>query len=100
MPGYIKAALHKYQRPAPVRQEHAPHTWNPPIYGAKMQFADDKTSSPVLSDKYINKLQQLTGTLFFYARVVDPTLIMPCNVLASEQSNAIEVTATIVQKQK
>jgi hypothetical protein len=35
MPGYIKAALHKYQNIAPARPEHAPHTWNPPIYGAK-----------------------------------------------------------------
>jgi hypothetical protein len=26
MPGYIKAALHKYQHPAPARPEHAPHT--------------------------------------------------------------------------
>jgi hypothetical protein len=25
MPGYIKAALHKYQHPAPARPEHAPH---------------------------------------------------------------------------
>jgi hypothetical protein len=32
MPGYIKAALHKYQHPAPARPEHSPHTWNPPIY--------------------------------------------------------------------
>jgi hypothetical protein len=31
MHGYIKAALHKYQRPAPERPEHSPHTWNPPI---------------------------------------------------------------------
>jgi endonuclease I len=31
MPGYIKAALHKYQHPAPARPEYAPHTWNPPI---------------------------------------------------------------------
>jgi hypothetical protein len=26
MPGYIKAALHKYQHPAPSRPEHSPHT--------------------------------------------------------------------------
>jgi hypothetical protein len=54
---------------------------------------NDKTSSPALSDKEPNKLQQLTGTLLYYARAVDPTLIMPINVLASEQSNATEVTA-------
>jgi hypothetical protein len=63
MAGYIKAALHKYQHPAPALPEHAPHTWNPPIYGAKTQFVTEPTSSPALSDKEINKLQQLTGTL-------------------------------------
>jgi hypothetical protein len=98
MPGYIKAALHKYQHPAPSRPEHAPHTWNPPIYGAKTQFVTEPTSSPALSDKEINKLQQLTGPLLYYARAVDPTLIMSINVLASEQSNATNVTADRVIK--
>jgi hypothetical protein len=98
MPGYIKAALHKYQHAALARPEHAPHTWNPPIYGAKTQFVKDETISPALSDKDVNKLQQLTGTLFYYARAVDPTLIMPINVLASEQSQATEVTADKVIK--
>jgi hypothetical protein len=98
MPGYIKAALNKYQHAAPARPEHAPHTWNPPIYGAKTQYVEDKTISPALFDKDVNKLQQLTGTLLNYARAVDPTLIMPINVLASEQSKSTEVTAEKVIK--
>jgi hypothetical protein len=98
MPGYIKAALHKYQHPAPARPEHAPHTWNPPSYGDKMQFVSEPTPSPAISDKDVNKLQQLTGTLIYYARAVDPTLIMPINVLASEQPNATEVTADKIIK--
>jgi hypothetical protein len=57
-----------------------------------------KTSSPALSDKDVNKLQQLTGTLLYYARAVDPALIMPINVLASEKSKATEVTANKVIK--
>jgi hypothetical protein len=65
MPGYIKAALHKYQHAATSRPEHVPHMCSPPIYGAKTQFGNDKTSSPALSDKDINKLQQLTGTLLY-----------------------------------
>jgi hypothetical protein len=93
MPGYIKAALHKYQHAAPTRPEHAPHTWNPPIYGAKTQYVEDETTSPALYNKDEHKLQQLTGTLLYYARAVDPTLIMPINVLASEQSRATSVTA-------
>jgi hypothetical protein len=58
----------------------------------------DPTPIPAISDKYVNTLQQLTGTLLYYARAVDPTLIMPINVLASEQSNATEVTADKVIK--
>jgi hypothetical protein len=98
MPGYIKAALHKYQHPAPARPEHAPYTWNPPIYGAKTQFASDPKPSPAISEKDVNKLQQLTGTLLYYARAVDPTLFMPINILASEWSNSTEVTADNVIK--
>jgi hypothetical protein len=93
MPGYIKAALHKYQDAAPTRPEHAPHTWNPPVYGAKTQYVEDENNSPALSAKDVNKLQQLTGTLLYYARAVDPTLIMPINVLASEQTKATSDTA-------
>jgi hypothetical protein len=101
MPGYIKAALHKYQHPDPARPEHAPHTWNPPIYGAKTQFVNDETTSPPFPKKMstnYNNLQQLTGMLLYYARAVDTTLIMPINVLASEQSNVTEVTAYKVIK--
>jgi hypothetical protein len=98
MPGYIKAALHKYQHPAPARPEHSPHTWNPPIYGANTQFVSETQPSPAFSDKDINKLQQLTGTLLYYARAFDQTLIMPINALASEQSNATEVKSDKVLK--
>jgi hypothetical protein len=98
MPGYIKAALHKYQHAAPACPEHAPHTWNPPVYGAKTQYVEDETTSPTLSTKDINKLQQLTGTLLYYARAVDPTLTMPINVLASEQSRATADTTDKVIK--
>jgi hypothetical protein len=63
-----------------------------------MQFVSDTKPSPVLSDKDINNLQQLTGKLLYYASAVDPTLIMPINVLASEQSNATEETADKVIK--
>jgi hypothetical protein len=59
---------------------------------------EDETTIPSLSDKDVNKLQQLTGTLLYYARAVDPTLIMPINVLASEQSKATSVTAEKVIK--
>jgi hypothetical protein len=51
MPGYIKAELHKYKHAAPTRPEHAPHTWNPPVYCAKTQYVENETTSPALSAK-------------------------------------------------
>jgi hypothetical protein len=59
---------------------------------------ENETTSPALSAKDVNKLQQLTGTLLYYARAVDPTLIMPINVIASEQSKATADTADKVIK--
>jgi hypothetical protein len=98
MPGYINAALHKYRHAAPTRPEHAQHTWNTPVYGAKTQYVENETTSPALSTKDVNKVQQLTGTLLYYARDVDPTLIMPINVLSSEQSKDTSDTADKVIK--
>jgi hypothetical protein len=58
----------------------------------------ETTTSTALSGKEINKLQQLTCTLLYYARAVDPTLIIPVNVLDSEQSAAANITADKVIK--
>jgi hypothetical protein len=66
---------------------------NLPVYGAKTQYVRDREYSPAWSPKDVNRLQQLGGTLQYYARAVDPTLIMPVNVLASEQTRATADTA-------
>jgi hypothetical protein len=52
MLGYIKAALHKIQHPTPTRPANAPHTWNPPVYGAKTQYIEVQEDIPLLPQKY------------------------------------------------
>jgi hypothetical protein len=37
--GYIEAALHKFQHPPPDKIQDAPHDWNKPVYGSKIQYA-------------------------------------------------------------
>jgi hypothetical protein len=98
MPRYIKEALHKYQHPAPTYPEHALHQWNPPVYGTKTQYVEDTKDSPALSPKDVTRLQQLGGTLLYYARTVDSMLIMPVNVLASEQTRVTAATADKIIK--
>jgi hypothetical protein len=82
-PGYIKAVLHKFQHPVPACPEHAPHVWNPPIFGAKTQFIEEPEDSPSLPPKDATRVQHLGGMLLYYARSVYPILVMPVNVLAS-----------------
>jgi hypothetical protein len=65
------------------------------VYGAKAQFIEVQEDSPILPQKDVTLIQQLAGKLLYYARAVDPTLIMPVNVLASEQ---IKSTITTVEK--
>jgi hypothetical protein len=98
MPGHIRAALRKYQHPEPTRPEHAPHQWNPPVYGANTQYVEDTQESPALSPTILTRLQQLGGTILYYGRAVDLTLIMPVNVLASEQTISIAATADKIIK--
>jgi hypothetical protein len=98
MTRYIKAALHTYQHPAPTLTEDAPHQWNAPVYGAKAQYVEDTQDRPALSPKDVTSLQQLGGTLLYNARAVYPPLIMPVNVLASEQTRATAATADKIIK--
>jgi hypothetical protein len=98
MPGYIKSTLHKYQHPAHAHAEHAPHKWNPPVYGAKTQYIEELEDSPSLSQKDVNCIQQLGGKFLHYARAVEPTFIMRVNVLASEQTRTTSDTTEKIIK--
>jgi hypothetical protein len=66
---------------------------NPPVYGANTQYIEEAEDSPPLSPKEVNRLQQLGGTLLYYARAVDPNFIMTVNVLASEKTRSTSETA-------
>jgi hypothetical protein len=93
MPGYIKAALHKLQHPTPTRPGNAPHTWSLPVYGAKTQYIEEQKESPLFPQKDVTHIQQLTGMILYYVMAVDPTLILPVNVLVSEHNKATAATA-------
>ena len=44
MPGYVEQALEQFQHLKPKSIQHAPHQWNRPIYGQRIQYVKpDKT---------------------------------------------------------
>jgi hypothetical protein len=93
MPGYIPAALHKFQHPEPLRPQHSPHHWDRPNYGVPTQMTPPADESTPLPPNGIQRLQQIIGTLLYYARAVDPTLLVALGTLGSAQSKGTEATA-------
>jgi hypothetical protein len=75
MPGYIDRALQRFAHCAPTKPEHAPHVWQKPNYGAKVQYAPIH-EEPILVDAAETKrVQEVLGTLLYYARAVDSTML-------------------------
>jgi hypothetical protein len=94
MPGYIERALHRFQHPTPTKPEHSPHPWQKPNFGAKTQFAlvPDVTAALDVADK--RRVLEVLGTLLFYARAIDSTLLTAIGELATEQSEGTQNTMT------
>jgi hypothetical protein len=93
MPGYIKNVFNKFQHDAPKYPQHTPSKYVTPVYGAKTR---DET--PLLSVKQCTNIQKITGSVLYYARAVDPKILMPFNDIATEHTNATEKTQAAENK--
>jgi hypothetical protein len=94
MPGYIARALQRFQHMPPAKPEHSPHPWQRPNYGAKTQFAAVPDSTDALNAADKLRILEVLGTLLFYARAIDSTLLTAIGELATEQSAGTKTTMT------
>jgi hypothetical protein len=91
MPGYVSNVLSKFQHDSPKHPQHTPSRYVTPVYGANTQYAT-KDETPPLTAKQCLTIQKVTGSVLYYARAVDPTVLMPLNDIATEQTKATEKT--------
>jgi hypothetical protein len=91
-PGTLTKALTKYQHPKPVSPQHAPYKAAPIQYGAQVQRVEVNTTQPLIP-KEIKCIQDIVGTLLYYARAVDPTLLAALSAIAACQSNGTQAVA-------
>jgi hypothetical protein len=91
MPGYASNVLSKFQHDAPKHPQYTLSQYVTPVYGAKTQYATRDETSPLTSKQCIT-IQKVTGSVLYYARAVDPTVLMPLNDIATEQTKATEKT--------
>jgi hypothetical protein len=89
LPGYVTNVLNKFQHYAPKHPQHTPSKYVTPIYFAKTQY-DTRGGTPLLSAKQRTHIQNITGSVLYYARAVDPTVLMPLNDIATEKNKATE----------
>jgi hypothetical protein len=94
MPGYIINVLNKFQYDRPKTPQHTPSRYVTPVYSATMQYANQDETPPPLLDKQCTTIQKITGSVLYYSRAVDPTVLMPLNDIAKEKTRATEKTKT------
>jgi hypothetical protein len=87
MPRYVSNVLSKFQHEAPKHPQHTQSRYGTLVYGTKTQYnTNDET--PSLTAKQCLTIQKVTGFVLYYARAVDPTVLMPINDIATEQTKA------------
>ena len=97
MPGYIDNLLHKYQYQPKVPQ-HAPHPYRKPQYGTRIQEATPEDTTTPVPPEIKTKIQQIIGSLLYYGRAVDNTILVALNAIASQQANATKATLSKVHQ--
>ena len=90
MPGYVIRVLRRLKHVLKKLQD-APHPWNEPAYGQKVQYAEtDETDA--LNKELTTLIQVIVGCFLFYARAVDPTMLTALNAISQHQSKPTQKT--------
>jgi hypothetical protein len=85
MPGYI-ARLLKRIRPQGIKGASTPSVYSPPNYRCPTAQTATVDLSPLASSEQQHELQVVVGTLLYYARTVDPSILTAVHELGSVQS--------------
>ncbi len=86
MPGYVDKLLHKL-RPLGVKPVTTPTIYTVPNYKSPQSQTATVHTSPLATPKQKRELQVIIGTLLYYTRTVDPSILTAVHELRSIQSN-------------
>ncbi len=89
MPGYINKALTRYRHPKLVTPQHALYKAASIQHGTQVQRVEVDTTQP-LTPKEIKHVQDIVGTLLYYPRAVDPTILAKLSAIAAQQANGTQ----------
>ncbi len=90
--------LIKYGHVAPAKPQHCPYSPNTILYEKDNQAPTPSNESPLLDEAGKKRVEQIVGTFLYYARAVDPTIVMALSDLSSQQSAPTKNTMTHVNQ--
>ena len=90
MPGYITSFLTKYKHSKPNKLQQSPHPNASIQYGKDSQKPLPEDTTNNASDDEIKHIQRVVGSILYYARAVDLTVLMDLSTIASEQTRAAQ----------
>jgi hypothetical protein len=88
MPGYIEKLLQRFKH-RHITQSKSPGIYTPPNYSARTQYTHLNTTPPLLPAA-VKELQEIVGSVLYYARAVDSTFLTSTCAVSSDQSEATE----------
>jgi hypothetical protein len=95
MPGYIPKVLARFKDWLGTHAAASPGVYKAPAYGVKVQQPVRDEALPLsAADK--TALQRIVGSILYYARAVDLTMLTNCNTISSDQAkptDAVEAPA-------
>jgi hypothetical protein len=84
--------LQEYGHIVPKKLQTCPYSPEPKKFGTEAQTPIPPDSSPKLDTKGIKRVQKIVGSILYYARVVNMTVLMALSSIAVEQTKATEKT--------
>jgi hypothetical protein len=98
--GYVNLSMSKYvikkltrcAHPAPDRPQLYPFLPNPIMYGKDIQTPTPTDDSPLLDNAQNKCIQQVVDSFLYYARAVNPTILMALFDITTQQAASTENT--------
>jgi hypothetical protein len=98
MPGYLKKAMIRFGHEKPSKIQNSQHPHKITQYGTQIQYAEEEDESPPLNIEETKYVQAVTGTLLYYGRAVDSTILTSISSLTTEQAKLMQKTMETVKQ--
>jgi len=90
-PGYCRETLVRFKHIL-RKLNNQPHKHVKTTYGAQIQYATKEDLTPKVDAEETKFIQQVTGTFLYYARAVDPTMLLALSTIEENQAAPTAMT--------